>query len=77
MERIGKYEIRRPLGEGGTSVVYLGFDPFAQREVAIKRLHPEMLRVTDHTTLYHHMLLNEAALAGKLQHRTSSRSTTR
>ena len=68
MERIGKYEIRRPLGEGGTSVVYLGFDPFAQREVAIKRLHPEMLRVTDHTTLYHHMLLNEAALAGKLQH---------
>ena len=68
MERIGKYEIRRLLGEGASSSVYLGFDPFAQREVAIKRLHPELLRVTDHTTLYHHMLLNEAALAGKLQH---------
>ena len=68
MERIGKYEVRRKLGEGATSTVYLGFDPFAQREVAIKRLHPEMLRVTDHTTLYHHMLLNEASLAGKLQH---------
>ncbi len=68
MERIGKYEVRRQLGKGATSTVYLGFDPFAQREVAIKRLHPEMLRATDHTTLYHHMLLNEAALAGKLQH---------
>lgn len=68
MERIGKYEIRRVLGEGATSTVYLGYDPFAQGEVAIKRLHPELLRITDHTTLYHHLLLNEAALAGKLQH---------
>ena len=68
MERIGKYEIRRVLGEGATSTVYLGYDPFAQSEVAIKRLHPELLRITDHTTLYHHLLLNEAALAGKLQH---------
>ena len=68
MERIGKYEIRRLLGKGASSSVYLGFDPFAQREVAIKRLHPELMRITDHTTLYHHMLLNEASLAGKLQH---------
>lgn len=68
MERIGKYEVRRLLGAGATSNVYLGYDPFAQRDVAVKRLHPEMLRVTDHTTLYHHMLLNEASLAGKLQH---------
>lgn len=68
MERIGKYEVRRLLGAGATSNVYLGYDPFSQREVAVKQLHPEMLRVTDHTTLYHHMLLNEASLAGKLQH---------
>lgn len=68
MERIGKYEVRRLLGESATSAVYLGFDPFSQREVAIKRLHPEILRSTDRTTLYHHLLLNEASLAGKLQH---------
>ncbi|MBS0356834.1 MAG: protein kinase [Proteobacteria bacterium] len=68
MERIGKYEIRRLLGESATSAVYLGFDPFSQREVAIKRLHPEILRSTDRTALYHHLLLNEASLAGKLQH---------
>jgi eukaryotic-like serine/threonine-protein kinase len=68
MERIGKYEVSRLLGEGATSAVYLGFDPFAQREVAIKRLHPELMRGTDRSALYHHLLLNEASLAGKLQH---------
>jgi serine/threonine protein kinase len=67
MERIGKYEISRLLGEGATSSVYLGFDPFTQREVAIKRLHPETCG-SDHTMLYRHLLLNEASLAGKLQH---------
>ena len=68
MKRIGKYEISRLLGEGATSEVYLGFDPFAQREVAIKRLHPETLRGPTRSVLYRHLLLNEAALAGKLRH---------
>ena len=40
-ERIGKYEIRGKLGEGATSIVYLGFDPFAEREVAVKAIFPE------------------------------------
>ena len=35
MERIGKYEIRRKLGEGATSEVFLGYDAFRQREVVI------------------------------------------
>ena len=26
MDKIGKYEIREPLGEGATSKVYLGYD---------------------------------------------------
>jgi len=68
MDRIGKYEVSRLLGEGATSEVYLGFDPFTQREVAIKRLHPETLRGSERSALYRHLLLNEAALAGKLQH---------
>ena len=68
MDRIGKYEISRLLGEGATSSVYLGFDPFTQREVAIKRLHPETLRGSERSMLYRHLLLNEASLAGKLQH---------
>ena len=76
MNRIGKYEIRRVLGEAGaTSLVYLGYDPFAQREVAIKQLHRRCCWV-DHTTLYHHLLLNGPPRR-QTQHPTSSRSTTR
>ena len=35
-DRIETYEIRRELGRGGFGMVYLGYDPKLQREVAIK-----------------------------------------
>ncbi len=66
--RIGKYEIRRQIGEGATSCVYLAYDPFTRREVAVKQLHPQMLRDPIRGALYRHLLMNEASLAGKLQH---------
>lgn len=68
MERVGKYEIRALLGEGATSAVYLAFDTFAQREVALKRTHPEVLQDPEHGRLYRHLMLNEASLAGRLLH---------
>ena len=68
MDKIGKYEIRRKLGLGATSTVYLGFDPFAQREVAVKVILQEALRDVDRGQIYHHLLANEASLAGKLDH---------
>jgi serine/threonine protein kinase len=68
MDRIGKYEIRSKLGEGTTSTVYLGFDAFAQREVAIKVILPEILKDLDKGRAYRHLVLNEASLAGKLVH---------
>ncbi|HUW36760.1 MAG TPA: HDOD domain-containing protein [Rhodocyclaceae bacterium] len=37
--RIGRFEIRSELGRGAQSIVYLGFDPHLQREVAIKTMH--------------------------------------
>jgi len=67
-ERIGKYEIRKKLGEGATSIVYLGFDPFAEREVAVKAIFPEVLRDRERGRLYRHLLMTEASLAGKLMH---------
>ena len=42
-QKIVKYEIRASLGEGGTGVVYEGFDPDIQRRVAIKSLHPHLI----------------------------------
>ncbi|MBX9585317.1 MAG: serine/threonine protein kinase [Gemmataceae bacterium] len=43
-ERIGRYEVRRPLVEGGWGVVYEGWDPSSlKRPVAIKVLRPARL----------------------------------
>jgi serine/threonine protein kinase len=67
-EHIGKYEIRSKLGEGATSTVYLGFDPFAEREVAVKAIFPEVLRDKERGRLYRNLLMTEASLAGKLMH---------
>lgn len=38
MQSIGRFEIRKTLGRGAQSVVYLGYDPHLQREVALKTL---------------------------------------
>jgi serine/threonine protein kinase len=67
-ERIGKYEIRSKLGEGATSIVYLGYDPFAEREVAVKAIFPEVLRDKERGKLYRNLLMTEASLAGKMMH---------
>jgi serine/threonine protein kinase len=67
-EHIGKYEVRKKLGEGATSTVYLAHDPFADRPVAIKVISPEVLQDPVKGKLYRHLLLNEASLAGKLVH---------
>jgi serine/threonine protein kinase len=41
-QKIGKYEVRSLLGEGGIGAVYAGYDPDIQRRVAIKILHPHL-----------------------------------
>ena len=60
MKKIGKYDLIREIGHGMTATVYLGFDPFAQREVAIKVASPEILRHPEKGKLYTHLFLNEA-----------------
>jgi serine/threonine protein kinase len=66
--RIGKYPILRELGHGATSRVFLGRDPFADREVAIKVMHkdPESDTLARHR--FGRVFLNEASLVGKLTH---------
>jgi len=68
MDKIGKYDLVRELGRGATASVYLGHDPFTQRDVAIKVAFPEILQDPVRGKLYTHLFLNEASLVGKLSH---------
>jgi serine/threonine protein kinase len=67
-QSIGKYQILGTLGKGATGKVYLADDPFAKRKVAIKLIYPEALKSSEDGAMYKSMFLNEAGLAGKLNH---------
>ena len=62
-QHLGKFEIRRELGRGAQSVVYLAFDPGLKREVAIKTLH--FSRPDPAQNRY---LLGEAQTVSQLRH---------
>jgi serine/threonine protein kinase len=67
-EKIGKYPILGEIGRGATSVVYLGRDPFANRQVAIKVVRNQAPGDADLQRRFRKVFLNEAALVGKLFH---------
>jgi eukaryotic-like serine/threonine-protein kinase len=68
MQQVGKYQIIRELGRGATGKVYLANDPFANRQVAVKVAFPDALKNSEDGAFYRNMFLNEAALAGKVNH---------
>ncbi len=68
-ERIGKYAITGVAGEGAMGVVYIGHDPFVDRQVAIKVRHEENDPDDRKTAKAHlRMFFNEAQAAGALDH---------
>src|SRR5262245_29771718 len=62
LEKIGKYEVVRKIGQGGFGVVYEGRDPFIKRRVAIKTCSTEDEEIRKR-------FFREAEIAGNLQHR--------
>lgn len=66
--KIGKYPVIREIGHGATSRVYLGRDPFANRDVAIKVVSEAGGVDTDLRRRFRKVFLNEASLVGKLIH---------
>ena len=64
MESIGRYQLKRMLGEGAMSQVFLAYDPKLQRDLAIKLLKPEFAQDAQRVELF----LNEIQLSGRLHH---------
>ena len=68
MQKIGKYEVIKELGRGATGSVYQAYDPFQNRQVAVKVVRAEALRDKEHGNRYRKLFVTEASLAGKLSH---------
>ncbi|HSB65007.1 MAG TPA: protein kinase, partial [Anaerolineales bacterium] len=64
IQRIGRYDIKSLIGQGGMSAVYLGYDPRSQREVAIKILPPYYL----HAPKFRERFEREALMIALLEH---------
>ncbi len=66
--QLGQYRILRKLGQGGTSVVYLGYDPIAERQVALKVVKRDFLDDPKRGMQNRNQFQNEVSLVGKLDH---------
>lgn len=67
-ENVGKLLIRREIGRGTASIVYLAHDPAASREVAVKVYNLDSGENQEQAQLLRNMFLSEARLVGMLQH---------
>ena len=61
---IGHYEVKELIGKGGMGEVYLCYDPKTERDVALKRIRPEMHGIP----LIRQRFLKEAKIAAQLTH---------
>jgi len=67
VRKIGKYEIVGELGKGAMGVVYKGYDPAIQRNVALKVIRKADLDPADSAAVLERFK-REAQAVGKLQH---------
>ncbi|HEY8088724.1 MAG TPA: serine/threonine-protein kinase [Polyangiaceae bacterium] len=70
MERIGEYEVRRMVGEGGMGKVYEAEERLSKRRVALKVLRPELTKSEEGRRLF----LNEMQILAQLEHPNVVRS---
>jgi len=65
-QKIGKYDVIDPLGQGAMGVVYKAFDPLIKRFVALKTIQPGFMTPQDDDSSMRFQ--REAQAAGKLTH---------
>ena len=64
MKKIKRFKIVEALGSGGMGTVYKAYDPLLERAVAIKLMHPHLLK--NNTSA--ERIIREAQAAGKVTH---------
>jgi serine/threonine-protein kinase len=67
MNKLGKYEVRRELGQGAMGIVYEGFDPMIGRRVALKTVRRDQLDRAEVEEILARFK-REAQAAGRLNH---------
>ncbi len=65
-QRIGRYHIRRSLGQGAMGIVYEALDPLIERVVALKTINLNLLG--SERSEFEARFLSEAKSAGRLNH---------
>ena len=65
---IGKYDILDEVGRGSMGTVYSAYDPFSDRQVAIKVAHPQYTNKGEDGERFRKLFFNEAHAAGVLDH---------
>lgn len=63
-----RFTMKKELGKGATGVVYLAFDNYLQKDVALKLTQLSLFEDDEEGARNRRMWLNETRLAGKLQH---------
>ncbi|MBL1142896.1 MAG: protein kinase [Proteobacteria bacterium] len=67
-EKLGKYSVIEEIDRGSMGVVYLGHDPYIDRQVALKVAFLDELNDPESGERYRKMFFNEAHTAGLLTH---------
>ena len=64
MEKIGPYKLIRSIAKGGMGEVFLAYDPYCKREIALKCIRSEYLS----NKIIYKRFVKEALIASKLAH---------
>ncbi|MDH5542807.1 MAG: serine/threonine-protein kinase [Nitrospinota bacterium] len=67
-ETIGRYQIKKKVGQGAMGVVYLGYDEMIDRKVAVKYLRLEKIKNDSERSKIVDLFFKEAKIIGKLNH---------
>jgi serine/threonine protein kinase len=68
IHRLGRYQVTGLLGQGSMGVVYQGFDPLIERDIALKVIRIPPWMSDEEVQEYRERFFREAKAAGKLQH---------